>query len=63
MTVLPLRAPSLVMHLLQGGIPPSLLFDLLDPEGMRLALASELTTTDVAQTPAPAVALRKAQTA
>jgi len=38
---------SLLMQLLAGGIPPCLLMDLLDTEGMRNALASELSATDV----------------
>jgi hypothetical protein len=48
MTALPLA-----LRLLQDGIPPSLLIDLLDPEGMRAALAYELTASDVALAPAP----------
>ena len=50
MTALPLA-----LHLLRNGIPPSLLLDLADPEGMRLALASELAASDVQRAPAPAV--------
>ena len=57
MTALPLA-----LRLLQDGIPPTLLIDLLDPEGMRIALASELTAADVARAPAPALS-RKALTA
>jgi hypothetical protein len=53
MTALPLA-----LQLLQGGIPPTLLIDLLDPEGMRLALASELAAGDVLRAPAPAPAAR-----
>jgi hypothetical protein len=53
MTALPLA-----LQLLEGGIPPTLLIDLLDPEGMKLALASELTASDVQRAPAPAVARR-----
>jgi hypothetical protein len=49
MTALPLA-----LRLLQDGIPPTLLIDLLDPEGMKLALASELTASDVLRAPAPA---------
>ena len=48
MTALPLA-----YRLLRDGIPPSLLIDLLDPEGMRVALAAELAPTDVALAPAP----------
>lgn len=51
MTALPLA-----LRLLAGGVPPSLLIDLLDPEGMRVALAGELTTADVRRAPAPAPA-------
>ncbi len=56
MTVLSAPGPSLALRLLTDGIPPSLLIDLLDPEGMKVALASELASSDVAQAPAPAVA-------
>jgi hypothetical protein len=55
MTVLPPAGPSLALRLLTDGIPPSLLIDLLDPEGMKAALAGELTPTDVALAPAPAL--------
>ncbi len=48
MTTLPLSGSSLAPRLLRDGIPPSLLIDLLDPEGMRLALAQELLGSDVA---------------
>lgn len=45
-------------RLLRDGIPPSLLIDLLDPDGMRVALAAEVleseTASDVRQAPAPA---------
>jgi hypothetical protein len=60
----PLR-PSLASRLLADGIPPSLLIDLLDPEGMKLALASELLASDVALAPAPPIErrLRSVQTA
>jgi hypothetical protein len=54
----PLRA-SLASRLLADGIPPSLLMDLLDPEGMKIALASELLESDVALAPAPGVRLRE----
>ncbi|MCW2674169.1 MAG: hypothetical protein JWP14_2758 [Frankiales bacterium] len=57
MTALPLA-----QRLLQDGIPLTLLMDLLDPEGMKLALAAELTQADVARTPAPVVR-RAARTA
>lgn len=53
MTVLPRPSGSLALRLLTEGIPPSLLIDLLDPEGMKLALASELLASDVAGAPAP----------
>ena len=53
MTVLPRTGPSLCFRLLADGIPPTLLIDLLDPEGMRMALAGELTATDVVLAPAP----------
>ena len=45
---------TLAERLLRDGIPPSLLIDLLDPEGMRAALASEVLAADVAAAPAPA---------
>jgi hypothetical protein len=54
MTALPRTGPSLAQRLLTVGIPPSLLMDLLDPEGMKIALAAELTPSDVAAAPAPA---------
>jgi hypothetical protein len=53
MTALPLA-----LHLLRNGIPPSLLLDLLDPDGMRVALAAELTASDVERAPAPAPVAR-----
>ena len=46
---------TLAEQLLRDGVPPSLLIDLLDPEGMKAALASELLAADVAQAPAPSV--------
>ena len=58
-----MTAPSLALRLLEDGIPPTLLIDLLDPEGMRLALASELTESDVRRAPAPAAVRRNARTA
>lgn len=63
MTALPL-APDLSWTLLADGIPPSLLIDLLDPEGMRRALAAELVPGDVALAPSPAeVPVGRAQSA
>ena len=44
-----LRPPPLALQLLLAGIPPTLLMDLLDPEGMRIALAAELAELDVAR--------------
>ena len=55
MTNLPLSGSSLAPRLLTEGIPPSLLIDLLDPVGMRLALAQELLAGDVASTALPAL--------
>ena len=52
MTALP-RPPALSWTLLSDGIPPSLLIDLLDPDGMRAALAAEVVAHDVALAPAP----------
>lgn len=49
---------SLAQRLLADGVPPSLLIDLLDPEGMKRALAAELLPADVALAPAPAPAER-----
>ena len=43
---------TLAERLLRDGVPPSLLIDLLDPEGMRAALAAELLPSDVAAAPA-----------
>lgn len=54
---------SLTMLLLTAGIPPTLLIDLLDPDGMRIALAGELTANDVALAPAPPVALQAVRSA
>jgi hypothetical protein len=54
MTATPPLAP-LALRLLRAGISPTLLIDLLDPEGMRAALASELTTSDVERAIAPAL--------
>ena len=55
MTALPLASPTLASRLLTDGIPLTLLIDLLDPEGMRIALAAELLAQDVARAPAPPV--------
>lgn len=44
---------TLAAHLLSEGIPLTLLMDLVDPEGMRQALAAELLENDVALAPAP----------
>lgn len=55
MTALPPPGPSLTWSLLSDGIPPSLLIDLIDPEGMRNALAAELTESDVARDLAPLI--------
>jgi hypothetical protein len=54
MSALPRLGPTLAQRLIADGIPPSLLIDLLDPEGMRRALASELTVSDVQQAIEPA---------
>ena len=54
---------SLAERLLRDGIPPSLLIDLLDPEGMKAALASEALAADVAAAPAPARLSRHVRTA
>lgn len=48
--------PTLAQRLIADGIPPTLLIDLLDPEGMRRALASELTVSDVDRALTPALA-------
>ena len=53
MTALPRTGPSLALRMLRDGIPLTLLIDLLDPEGMKVALAAELLTRDVARAPAP----------
>lgn len=55
MTALPRTGPSLALKLLTDGIPPSLLIDLLDPTGMKAALASELALLDVERALAPAL--------
>ena len=41
-------APGLVMDLLRAGIPPSLLIDLANPEGMRAALTAEVAESEAA---------------
>lgn len=41
-------------RLLRDGVPPSLLLDLYDLEGMLVALAGELLPADVQAAPAPA---------
>jgi hypothetical protein len=46
---------TLAQHLIAEGIPPTLLIDLLDIEGMRRALASELTVSDVDRAIMPAL--------
>ncbi|MCU1624124.1 MAG: hypothetical protein QOG99_1361 [Frankiales bacterium] len=53
-----MTAVPLALRLLEDGIPMTLLIDLLDPEGMRIALASELTGSDVQRAPAPRRARR-----
>ena len=54
---------TLAERLLRDGVPPSLLIDLLDPEGMRLALAAELLESDVRAAPAPPTSERGVRTA
>jgi hypothetical protein len=51
--------PHACWLLLDGGVPPSLLIDLLDPDGMRVALAGELTEDDVRRAPAPVARQRR----
>ena len=43
-------SPTLAQRLIHDGVPPSLLIDLFDPEGMKAALAAELLESDVART-------------
>jgi hypothetical protein len=62
MTLLP-HSPRLAWALLRDGVPPTLLIDLLDPDGLRLALAAELLPADVALAPPPPVAQRAVRTA
>jgi hypothetical protein len=45
---------TLAERLLRDGVPPSLLIDLYDLEGMVVALAAELLPADVDAAPAPA---------
>lgn len=52
---------TLAQRLLRDGIPPSLLIDLYDTEGMRAAVAAEVTTADVAAAPAPSLSKRVAR--
>jgi hypothetical protein len=54
---------SLAERLLRDGVPPSLLIDLLDPEGLRAALAAELLASDIAAAPAPGAPKRDVRTA
>lgn len=45
---------TLAERLLRDGVPPSLLIDLYDLEGMAVALAAELLPADLDAAPAPA---------
>jgi hypothetical protein len=54
---------SLAWRLLRAGIPPTLLMDLLDPDGLKIAHAAELAPSDVTATPAPAAPNRLVRTA
>jgi hypothetical protein len=58
MSALSRPSPTLAQRLIADGVPLTLLIDLLDPEGMRRALASELTVSDVDRAVTPAVAKR-----
>ncbi len=49
---------QLAWRLLRDGIPPSLLIDLWDPEGLAAALAAEVLPTDLAAAPAPTTEAR-----
>ena len=51
--------PTLFQHLLSEGIPSTLLIDLLDPEGMKAALTSELLVSDVQLAPPPAFEVQR----
>lgn len=44
---------TLAERLLRDGIPPSLLIDLYDLDGMQAALASEVLAADVHAAPTP----------
>ena len=55
----PAPRPDPVMALLAAGVPLTLLCDLVDPNGLRTALASELLAGDVALSPAPARPARR----
>lgn len=44
---------TLAERLMRDGIPPSLLIDLYDLDGMQAALASEVIADDVRAAPAP----------
>lgn len=54
---------TLAEQLLRDGIPPSLLIDLIDPEGMLAALAAEALPADVQTTPAPDERARRLRSA
>jgi hypothetical protein len=49
--------------MLRAGIPLTLLIDLHDPEGLRIAHAAELAPSDVTAAPAPASPNRLVRTA
>ena len=42
---------TLAQRFLRAGVPLTLLLDLVDPEGLRVALAAELVSGDVAAVP------------
>lgn len=56
---------SLAQRFLRAGVPLTLLLDLHDPDGLRVALAAELAASDVAGAPVPALRtpIRLVQTA
>jgi hypothetical protein len=54
---------TLAEQLLRDGVPPSLLIDLLDLEGMFVALAAEVLESDVEGAPAPAERVRRLRSA
>ena len=56
-------SPTVAQRLLEAGVPPSLLIDLLDPQGMKAALASEVLEHDVAQAAVHAALERVLRTA